>query len=253
MDRFLPNHLCLMDSLIWNCRGAGKRNFATLIKDCKRIYKLDFVAILEPRISGTKADLVLSKLGFDGFVKSDPIGYSGGIWCCWNSSNVTITVLEIKRQCIHLHINPTLQGGWFLTVVYAHPQERQRLTLWEDLIQASNTYQGPWKVTGDFNSVLYAAEKMGGAPINRAATTRFHDCLTSCNLVDLGAKGTPFTWQRGDLWERLDRSVANTSWRTMFPEASVTNIPLPFSDHCALWVRMNAERSSHKPFKFLAS
>lgn len=39
----------------------------------------------------------------------------------------------------------------------------------------------------------------------------------------------------------------------MFPEASVTNIPLPFSDHCGLWTRMCPDFRSPKPFKFLAA
>lgn len=135
-----------MDSLIWNCRGAGKRNFASLINDYTRIYNLKFLAILEPRISGNRADAVLNKFNFDGVVKLDPIGFSGGIWCCWNSAAVSITVVAVKSQCIHLHINPKVQGGWFLTIVYANPQERMRQILWEELTTASNLFQGAWCV-----------------------------------------------------------------------------------------------------------
>lgn len=125
-----------MDSLIWNCRGAGKRNFHSSINDYKRIYRLCFIAILEPRISGDRADLVLSKLNFDGQARLDPIGNSGGIWCCWNTAAVSISVVAIMSQCIHLHINPNINGGWYLTVVYAKPQDRLRQILWEELIDA---------------------------------------------------------------------------------------------------------------------
>lgn len=52
-----------MNSLIWNCRGAGGRNFANFVKDLINIYHLDFVAILEPRISGYSADKVIQKIG----------------------------------------------------------------------------------------------------------------------------------------------------------------------------------------------
>lgn len=95
----------MMNWLIWNCRGAGKRNFANLIKDCKRMYNLGFLAILEPRIGGDKADKVIKLLGFDNVVKIDPIGFSGGIWCCWNTSHCSIAVVEVKRQCIHLQVD----------------------------------------------------------------------------------------------------------------------------------------------------
>ncbi|XP_057418408.1 uncharacterized protein LOC130712598 [Lotus japonicus] len=191
-----------------------------MIKDCTRIHHLSFLAVLEPRISGPRADKVLENSGFDSFAKSDSVGFS---------------------------------GGWILTVVYASPQERRRIELWEELTSFKDQVMGPWCVVGDFNSVLYESEKVGGAPINRAAVNRFQDCLNLCLLDDLGAKGTPFTWQRGNLLERLDRAVANDLWRTMFPVASVTNIPLPFSDHCAVLIRLNAEDRRPKPFKFLAA
>lgn len=86
-----------MNCLLWNCRGASKNIFASLIKDCLRIYQLDFVAILEPRISGTKADRVLSNMGFDSFPKSDATGFFGGIWCCWKQSMVSTQVVAINQ------------------------------------------------------------------------------------------------------------------------------------------------------------
>lgn len=183
-----------MNCLIWNCRGAGKKNFMNLIKDCSRIYQLDFLAILEPRISGERADKVIDKLGFDSFVKSDSVGFSGGIWCCWKQSCFSIDIVSVHPQYIHLHIDPNVQGGWFLTIVYAHPQERKRLELWEELQLIKHNVTAPWCVVGDFNSVLYEAEKVGGGPINAAAVDRFHDCLNYCELEDLGSNGNPFTW-----------------------------------------------------------
>lgn len=52
-----------MNMLIWNCRGAGKRHFPRLIRDYAKMYNLSFLAILEPRISGARADNVVNKLG----------------------------------------------------------------------------------------------------------------------------------------------------------------------------------------------
>lgn len=48
-----------MNMLVWNCRGAGDRHFPGLIRDCVQIYRLSFLAILEPRISGIRADKVI--------------------------------------------------------------------------------------------------------------------------------------------------------------------------------------------------
>ncbi|XP_057427344.1 uncharacterized protein LOC130720679 [Lotus japonicus] len=211
------------------------------------------MAILEPRISGNQAEKVISKLGFDEHVKSEAKGFSGGIWCCWNKASISVHVISIQHQCIHLHINPNENGGWFLSITYANPQERFRQSLWEDLIVFKDQIQGPWCVTVDFNSILFESEKMGGAPINQAAANRFLDCLNVCGLESVDAHGTLFTWQRGNLRERLDRSVVNSVWRTTFPNVSVTNLPLPFSDQRAQWIRMRPLGRGPKPFKFIAS
>lgn len=72
-----------MNMLVWNCRGTGNSRFPGLIKDYVHMYKLSFLALLEPRISGIRVDKVIEKLGFDGIAREEAIGFSGGIWCLW--------------------------------------------------------------------------------------------------------------------------------------------------------------------------
>lgn len=62
----LPFFWLFMSCLFWNFRGANGRSFPGLVRDYIRIYNLDFIAILEPRISGSKADEVIRKIGIDG-------------------------------------------------------------------------------------------------------------------------------------------------------------------------------------------
>ncbi|KAK3212865.1 hypothetical protein Dsin_017571 [Dipteronia sinensis] len=63
---------------VWNVRGAGRQGFSRVIADLRNIYHFDILAILEPRISGSKAKSIIKKLGFsnscvvdaeEGFVK----------------------------------------------------------------------------------------------------------------------------------------------------------------------------------------
>lgn len=51
-----------------------------------------------------------------------------------------------------------------------------------------------WLIGRDFNEVLIANEKLGGAPINVTRTSKFWDCLNFCNMVDLGFRGCKYTW-----------------------------------------------------------
>jgi hypothetical protein len=90
-----------MNYFIWNCRGAGGKFFPNIVRDCAKMYSIDFLAILEPRISGQRADSVIDKLGFDSKAKVDAIGYSGGIWCLWKSSSINITFISSSQFAMH--------------------------------------------------------------------------------------------------------------------------------------------------------
>lgn len=70
-----------MNSLIWNFRGAAERNFPSLVKDTMRIYNLDFIDILEPRVSGQRADEIIRRTGLVEGARIDARGFSGGVWC----------------------------------------------------------------------------------------------------------------------------------------------------------------------------
>ncbi|KAL9663095.1 hypothetical protein QQ045_027932 [Rhodiola kirilowii] len=64
----------------------------------------------------------------------------------------------------------------------------------------------------------------------------FKRCLEDCGLVDMGFKGGLFTYSnrrkdREEVKARLDRVVANSSWRKAFPYALVKHIFANSSDH----------------------
>lgn len=239
--------------LIWNCRGAGNKRFPGLIKDYTRIYKLGFLAVLEPRISGIRADRVIEKLGYDGIAREEAVGFAGGIWCLWKKNKFSIDVISSSKYCILLKISPHSRTPWLLSVVYGSPQERFREDLWNELRDIHSNFNLPWCVAGDFNSVLHAHEKEGGGEFNMRAGQRFAQCLFYCNLLDLGCKGPLFTWRSGSLKERLDRALCNSQWQNLFPCCSVINLPLLSSDHCGVWIKLEGDpqKNDQRYFKFL--
>lgn len=95
-----------MNFLLWDCRRAGGNSLQALLKDCVRIYKLCFMAILEPRISGTRVDHVVDKFGFDNVVRVEVVGFSNGIWCMWKRNKISIEVLSTSSSCVLLKVNP---------------------------------------------------------------------------------------------------------------------------------------------------
>lgn len=79
----------------------------------------------------------------------------------------------------------------------------------------------PWLVIGDFNEAFWNFEHMSATPWAEALMMDFHDTLETCELVDLGFSGAPFSYDNmrsgvGNVKVRLDRAVALASWQNMF-------------------------------------
>ncbi|PKI72233.1 hypothetical protein CRG98_007370 [Punica granatum] len=80
--------------------------------------------------------------------------------------------------------------------------------------------------------------------------TRFGHRQQSC-------KWPRFTWTNlrksgGHIQERLDRAVANPSWRVLFPNAEVSHLPRVHCDHCLILVDFNPTSQLYlsRPFRF---
>ncbi|XP_061375716.1 uncharacterized protein LOC133317851 [Gastrolobium bilobum] len=131
----------------------------------------------------------------------------------------------------------------------------ERRSLWSDLDDLCPLNNDPWNIIGDFNTVLASAEKVGGSDICWRSVLDFKQCLLSCILSDIGFKGPSFTWRRGHLQERLDRSCANESWNLAWPNSILTHLPFFCSDHRPMLL-VNKPQSLvprlSKPFRFLA-
>jgi hypothetical protein len=96
-----------------------------------------------------------------------------------------------------------------------------------------------WLCTSDFNEVVEASEKKGGARRPRFQMLDFQKALGHCHLSDMGFCGPKFMWsnRRGDYMftkERLDRGVANNSFASRFPQPSVEILLARSSDHAPL-------------------
>ncbi|KAL0283170.1 UNVERIFIED_CONTAM: hypothetical protein Sangu_2906600 [Sesamum angustifolium] len=71
----------------------------------------------------------------------------------------------------------------------------------------------------------------------------FRKALADCELHDIGFTGDPFTWSNRHTYphtvsERLDRACTNFDWSQLFPDASVSHIPVACSDHKALLIQL---------------
>ncbi|XP_060202843.1 uncharacterized protein LOC132631262 [Lycium barbarum] len=78
------------------------------------------------------------------------------------------------------------------------------------MYQIASSLNFPWMIGGYFNVILSDEKKLGGAPVTLNETEDFAFCVTSCELFDMGFKGSPYTWWNDRavedcIFKRLDR------------------------------------------------
>ncbi|KAJ8773150.1 hypothetical protein K2173_028327 [Erythroxylum novogranatense] len=157
-------------------------------------------------------------LGYNGQTFIDPIGFSGGIWVLWSQTLVQLNVLTSDRQYIHLGVQPHDGPKWLFIAIYASPRGSVRDSLWRDLTTIASSAVDPWLLAGDFNVIADSTERRGPPTLSTGVCNKFVRFIDHCHLLDLGFSGSAFTWSRGRIRKRLDRALANASWRTTFQE-----------------------------------
>lgn len=110
----------------------------------------------------------------------------------------------------------------------------------------------PTCLCGDFNVLTAAHEKNGGACFRLNWESRhFCDFINSFLLMDIGFKGPPYTWVRGQstsnrVMKRLDRCLVTMDWLDLFPDPTLLHlIRSTVSDHCP--PLLDTEPGQHSP------
>ena len=99
-----------------------------------------------------------------------------------------------------------------MTFVYGDNQEEQRIHLWAKMEQIAFEVGDAWCVMGDFNSALYARDRIGGNTVQDSEIKPFADCISSCDMHELNFMGPYYSWTNKTIWSRIDRAFVNTLW-----------------------------------------
>ncbi|KAL5855882.1 hypothetical protein ACOSQ4_005684 [Xanthoceras sorbifolium] len=112
------------------------------------------------------------------------------------------------------HIDSVVKGDdgvlWRFTGFYGESRQDLRHFSWSLLQRLMGLSGLPWIIGGDFNEILRSEEKLGGLVRSHRAMDSFREVIDDCNLIDMGFKGSSFTWcnrQDGQnlIQERLER------------------------------------------------
>ena len=161
----------------------------------------------------------------------------------WKVDEVTIDTQTYSPNHIDVRVH-TYDSLWRLTRIYEHLEEELKGETWRLMRYLHARASLPWVRLGDFNEILSSNEKNGGNLRPMGAMMGFWQTLLHCGLVDLGFNGYRFTWRNGRVGlafveERLDKVVATSEWREMFPRTKVRHIPVSYSDHYAILMDMD--------------
>lgn len=107
--------------LSWNCRGAASKVFERELQELTRVFKPVITVLLEPKISGEEADKVCKKFGKRRWVRSESLGFSGGVWAIWDDERISLNVLAAGRSYLHMEVQSGDGRRWAITAVYASP------------------------------------------------------------------------------------------------------------------------------------
>lgn len=97
-----PDHVFLINIIIWNFRGALKPSFQNLVRELVQNHNPTIFMVMETRVGGDRAQEIIDRLPFDGAICIDTIGYAGGLWVLWNSDRVDISPMVNTKQEIHI-------------------------------------------------------------------------------------------------------------------------------------------------------
>ncbi|XP_072980120.1 uncharacterized protein [Typha angustifolia] len=248
----------MLKTLVWNCRGARKKEALDRCRVMIRDHKLDMLALLETHTSWLEAEQVAKKLrrGWAWFAIPAQ-GRSGGILVLWNKEIGWVDVAAVSRYAVHLTITLTSGQTWIWTIVYASTLIEAQQELWEEL-KSMAAISTPWAIIGDFNAFFSPQEKRCSREVslgpNCKAFAKFVDEAGLCG--DLGYEGIPYTWcnnKKGTrrMWIRLDRAMGNTEWMSEHPACKVQHLDQGASDHAPLLLNVPVMTTRGKrPFRF---
>ncbi|XP_074291011.1 uncharacterized protein LOC141617750 [Silene latifolia] len=173
----------------------------------------------------------------------------------WEPKVFRIQFLEYNAQFIHMKVEALVSRSVFYwTMVYAFNGIQDRAPLWDHLRKIAGQVDGPWAIAGDFNCVLSATERVGdNTPTSEIEP--FRSCVDDCEVVDIPAIGSLFTWNNKQkpedrIYSRIDMFMTNKAWSDHFPELYANFLPEGMLDHTPCLISSSTQVQCARIFKY---
>lgn len=190
------------------------------------------------------------RLGLKGCLARSSIGKSGGIALFWDDT-LKVDLITISNKLIDIEVQESPSSTQRrISFIYGEPRAEDRHLTWKLLQRIRLRSDKPWVIMGDFNEAMWQFEHFSETRRNERRMEAFRDVLATCDMHDLGFSGLPWTFDnrqtgRRNVRVRLDRAVANSSWSSLFEDATLDHLVSPCSDHCRILLRI-APTTQHR-------
>lgn len=247
-----------MKIFYWNLCGIANSPTQDILKKFVRDHHPDIICISEPFVSlDSIPSQFWTSMNLVAVCTNDRGAALPNLWVFCKLS-LLHSVAVISRTDQQVSIGVVLDSvHCVLTSVYARTSMEGRRQLWIDIASIKENFvSGPWLVFGDFNAILGAHEKKGGAPVCRRSCEEFQAMTDICELVHVDTKGAEFTWVRrrggrGNVEVRLDRCLASLSWLDCWDSFDCCTLPRLCSDHNPLLMSFSNTFGAHQSlFRF---
>ncbi|XP_057760299.1 uncharacterized protein LOC130980656 [Arachis stenosperma] len=245
----------------WNCRGLGNPWAVRALNKLLRQKDPKLVFLMKTRKKTDEISRLRRRGGLDNIIGVDCRGEgrsrAGGLAVLWGN-DLIVEISSMSENHIDMVISKEGDSNsWRATCFYGYPEGANKNKSWEILKSLRQSRNRPWLVFGDFNQVLEKKDKQGGLPVTFSQIRGFKEALQTSELLDLGFVGHAFTWSNNqggeqNVQERLDRAVANISWKEAFPRAVVQHLQRYRSDHSPIFIDMmgETERKNNRSHRF---
>uniref|UniRef100_A0A2N9HM73 RNase H type-1 domain-containing protein n=1 Tax=Fagus sylvatica TaxID=28930 RepID=A0A2N9HM73_FAGSY len=96
---FMSGNQIGLNVLTWNCRGVLNPCFRRALHDLLQINNPGILILTETRLGGPRAVDLAKSFPFDGFLCSQTIGFSGGIWILWKTNQSMRVLVGLNVGC----------------------------------------------------------------------------------------------------------------------------------------------------------
>lgn len=83
--------------MFWNFQGTGHPRFHSFVKEYRRDFALDLFCLMETRLSGNRADDIISKLGYQNSFIIEPISKGRSVF--WFQQFMLVLKLQKGKSC----------------------------------------------------------------------------------------------------------------------------------------------------------